>query len=61
MDVPLYRCGQAALQDIQPPQMSPRSMLWLFTHLRGQPIVLLDRGEASLGTDTKGGKAKAVI
>lgn len=56
VDVPLYHCGPAALQDIQPPQVSPRSMLWLFTHLRGQPIVSLGRGEASLGTDTKGEK-----
>lgn len=58
MNVPLYRCGPAALQDIQPPQMSPRSILWLFTHLRVEPIVLLDRSEASLGTGTKGEKQK---
>lgn len=58
MYVPLYRYGPAALQDIQPPQMSPRSILWLFAHLRGQPIVLLDRSDASLGTHTKGKKQK---
>lgn len=58
MNVPLYRCGPAALQDIQPPQMSPRSILWLFTHLPVEPIVLLDRSEASLGTGTKGEKQK---
>lgn len=59
MNVPLYRCGPAALQDIQPPQMSPRSILWLFTHhLRLEPIVLLDRSEAALGTSTKGEKQK---
>lgn len=54
----MYRCTVVAQQRCKTsyPHRCLHGRLWLFTHLRSQPIVLLYRSEASLGIDTKGEK-----